>query len=92
MTNDLEKFFIELRGIQDFIVDEYALRKEQYNNLEDILTDVSYELLYRFMELIDGYQNQNVKYEIKNIYTDKIINEDIDLHNFCEEYLGHTDI
>ena len=44
------------------------------------------------MELIDGYRNKNIKYNICNVKSGRSVNENIELHDLCQEYLQCTDI
>lgn len=87
MSDEQIKFYKELSEIQDFVVNVTLSKEKEYDGTEDMLIDISYEIIYKCMELIDGYRNKNVKYEIKNLQSGEVINENVDLHNYCEEYL-----
>lgn len=85
-------FFDELKMIQDVVVNTMLSNEKKYDAVEDLLKDTTYETIYKFMELIDGYGINRRKYEIKDLENDEIINSKIDIHNKCEEHLLHTDI
>lgn len=91
MNSETELFFQNLSAIQNEVISVALIRQNNYNNIEEILTDVSYEVLYRCMELIDGYYCPNTQYRLKNLLTGIEVNENLDLHNFCQDYLRYTD-
>ena len=92
MQNMQEDFFKELRKIQDNSINIMLCRAEKYENINDILTDVTYDTIYSVMELIDGYKNRNLRYEIIERESNMSINASKDLHNLCETYLECTDV
>lgn len=57
-----------------------------------LLNDVTYETIYVIMELLDGYKNSNLRGEVINKATGCSINSNIELHDYCEEYLNCSDI
>ena len=87
MTDEQIRFFGELRKIQDSMINITLCQEKKYHTTEEMLIDISYDIIYRCMELIDGYRNDNIKYLLKNIQSGEVVNENIDLHNYCEEYL-----
>ncbi len=87
MSDEQISFLKELGKIQDFVVNVTLSKENEYDGTEAMLKDASYEIIYKCMELIDGYRDKNIKYEIKNLKSNEVINRNIDLHNFCEEYL-----
>ena len=92
MTEDQKIFFKELSNIQDVVVNIVSSDAEKYTNIESMLKDVTYETIYRLMELLDGYRNNSIRCEIINTISGSCINHNIELHNYCEEYLDCTDI
>lgn len=44
------------------------------------------------MELLDGYKNNDLRGEIVDKSNGVIVNSNLDLHNYCEEYLNCSDI
>ena len=44
------------------------------------------------MELLDGHKNINLRGEVINKITGCSINKNIELHNYCEEYMKCSDI
>lgn len=87
MSDEQLKFYKELARIQDFVVNVTLSKEDEYDGTESMLKDISYETIYRCLELIDGYRNNNMKYEIINLKSNEVLNKNIDLHNYCEEYL-----
>ena len=92
MIEEKEEFFNEIKLIQDFAINIVLSNIEKYSSSEDVLKDATYETIYRMMELIDGYRNKNIKYNISNVKSGRSVNENIELHDLCEEYLQCTDI
>ena len=39
------------------------------------------------MELLDGYYDSKKKYEVKNVFTNTIVNDKLDFHDLCEDFL-----
>lgn len=92
MTGEQKKFFKELNKIQQMVIGVTLSKTEKYTNIEDMLNDVTYETIYRLMELLDGYRSNDIRCEIVNIISGNRINYGIELHDYCEEYLDCTDI
>lgn len=92
MECEKELFFQELRKIQDFAIGTALSKEDKYDSTEQLLEDVTYDVIWRICEMIDGYGNPSVKYNITNLKTQKTINEIIDLHNECEAYLRYTEV
>lgn len=92
MTKEQTLFFNELRNIQDFVIDISLSDFEKYEKREDMLKDITYEVIYRIMELLDGYGNDLVKCDIINIKTGNIINKDIEMHDMCATFIDHANI
>lgn len=84
-------FFFELKCIQEKCINIMLSRISCYSKVEDILTDVTYETIYSIMELLDGYQNRDLKYELIEKNSGEVITDKLDLHNLCEECLKSTD-
>lgn len=64
----------------------------EYDDVEKLLNDVTYETIYGIMELLDGYKNNDLRGEVIDNLTGCSINSDIELHNYCEDYLNCSDI
>lgn len=91
MNDEQKLFYLELRKIQDLAIDISLCKQDKYNKIEDMLEDITYDILYHVCEMIDGYRNDLIKYNISNLKSNKIVNEDIALHDWCEEFLRCTD-
>ena len=92
MTSEQELFWKEIKQIQDFVVNVSLSKVSKYNDVSMLLNDVTYETIYKLMELIDGLRNNNIRGEIISLPSGNSINSNIELHNYCEEYLKHSDI
>ncbi len=92
MTSEQECFWKEVKKIQDFVVNVSLAKISKYDDMEKLLKDVTYETIYEIMELLDGYKNIDLRGEIINKVTGYSINSNMDLHNYCEEYLNCSDI
>lgn len=92
MSEELKIFWGEIRKIQDHAVNVSLSKASNYNSMEEQLNDVTYETIYRIMELLDGYKNASLKGNIIESFSGKVINSDIDLHNLCEDFLKFSDV
>lgn len=92
MTREQELFWKEIKEIQNFVVNVSLSKLSKYTNEEMLLNDVTYETIYKLMELIDGYKNNSIRGEIINSVSGHTINSDIKLHDYCEEYLKCSEI
>lgn len=92
MNEEQINFYGELRKIQDFAIGSSLCRKDKYKRTEDMLEDITYDVIYMICEMIDGYRNNSIKYNITNEKSGNVINDKIALHDWCEEYLRYADI
>ena len=92
MTSEQELFWKEIKQIQDFVVNVSLSKVSKYNDVSMLLNDVTYETIYKLMELIDGLRNNNIRGEIISLPSGNSINSNIELHDYCEEYLKHSGI
>ena len=90
--NELEIFWNELKKIQETTVDIYSYEYSNYLDIEDFLNEVTFNTIYSIIELLDGLKNKNIKGKIINLESGNIINSNVLLHDFCEEYLKYSDI
>lgn len=61
MTEEQELFWSEIKQIQDFVVNVSLTKYSKYDDMEKLLNDVTYETIYRLIELIDGVKNKSIK-------------------------------
>lgn len=87
MTKDQNSFFKELSRIQDVSVQMALCNKEKYGSMEEFATDVTGEVIIRLMELLDGYGNELPKCNIINSVIGEIMNQDIEFHDECIEFI-----
>lgn len=89
MTDEQKLFYEELRKIQEFAVGFTMAQKDKYSSTEEMLEDITYDMTYMFCELIDGYRNNEIKYNLVNIKNDNLVNDNIELHDWCEAFLRY---
>ncbi len=87
MTKEQIKFFEELAYIQEYCVNVALSKEKKYGNTEELLKDVAGEAIYRIMEMFDGYGGELPRCNIVNTVTGEVINEGIELHDKCVEFL-----
>ncbi len=92
MIDEQEEFFKELKNIQDFVVESLLIKEKEFYDTKSLLQEATYQTIYKFMELLDGYGQNLKKYEIRIHETEKILNASNSLHDKCEEYLIFTDV
>lgn len=68
------------------------LKFSKYDNMEKLLNDVTYETIYKLMELMDGLVNNSIRGEIISLPSGNSINAGVELHDYCDEYLNCSDI
>lgn len=77
-------FFKALQQIQDEVVNVKLCSVD--NNLDSLLYDVTYETIYKVMELLDGYSN-NTSFDIVEKSSKEIVNYNLELHDACIDFL-----
>lgn len=92
MTREQDLFWREIKKIQDYVVNVSLSKISKYDDMENLLNDVTYETIYAIMELLDGHKNSDLRGEVISRFTGCSINSNIELHNYCEEYLNCSDI
>ena len=92
MKQQQELFWKEVRKIQDYVVNITLSKMSEYDDMEKLLNDVTYETIYGIMELLDGHKSNDLRGEVIDNLTGCSINSDIELHNYCEDYLNCSDI
>lgn len=85
-------FWEEIQKIQDYVVNISIAKISEYDDINKLLNDVTYDTIYGLMELIDGHKNDALRGEIRSMISGNIINANMDLHNYCEEYLKCSDV
>ena len=85
-------FYSEMRKIQDFAIGKTLCKKDKYEDMEEMLEDITYDVIYMMCEMIDGYRNNLIKYSMINIKNGNVVNDEIALHDWCEGYLRCTSI
>ncbi|WLR42512.1 hypothetical protein LC087_17750 [Bacillus carboniphilus] len=81
-----ELFFTALHEIQEEVF-QVALNKNNCENVEKLLYDVTYETIYSIMELFDGYTKENLQLDIIEKENEKSLKENIQLHDICVDYI-----
>lgn len=92
MKQQQELFWKEVQKIQDYVVNITLSKISEYDDMEKLLNDVTYETIYGIMELLDGHKSNDLRGEVIDNLTGCSINSNIELHNYCEDYLNCSDI
>ena len=89
MKSEQEDFLKELAKIQDEQINIFLSRLGKFDDgqLRKGLENFSYEIIFRIMELLDGYYDSKKKYEVKNVFTNVVVNDKLDFHDLCEDFL-----
>lgn len=87
MTKQQILFFEELSYIQEYCVNVALCNNKGMANDEESLKEVTGDVIYRVMELIDGYACELPKFKLINTVNGEVLNEGIELHDTCVEYL-----
>ena len=89
MKSEQEDFLKELAKIQDEQTNIFLSKLGKFDDgqTRECLENFSYEIIYRIMELLDGYYDSKKKYEVKNVFTNAIVNDKLNLHDLCEDFL-----
>ena len=89
--SEQELFFEELRRIQDLVIGVSLCKQDKYKNTEEMLEDVTFEVICRMCAMIDGYGHNSTKYKLVNAQNGNTLNENLELHDQCVDYLRGTD-
>lgn len=87
MTNQQILFFEELAHIQEYCVNVALCNNKGMTYGEECLKEVTGDVIYRVMELLDGYACELPKFKLTNTLSGEVLNEGIELHDTCVEYL-----
>lgn len=87
MNGQQEVFLTNVRKIQDEVVNVMLTNRNRYDDLDELISDATYEMTCRIMELFDGYYNEELKYRITEMNSNETVNEFSNLHDLCEGYL-----
>ncbi len=87
MNSEQIKFFKGLKNIQDYCINVALCKADKYDNTEKLLIDVTSDVIYRVMEMLDGYGEELSRCNIINSETGVVINEGIELHDKCSEFI-----
>lgn len=91
MSSQIDFFLKTISIIQDEVINVALINKDKYDNFEEIITDVTYEMTYKIFELMDGYYNKDLRYKLTEINSDEVVNNITNLHDLCEDYLKCSD-
>lgn len=85
MKREQIKFFEELQKIQERVVVSTEFLESKNN--EKIAYEITYETIYRILELVDGYTTDEISLDIIDNKTKKSLKDNIQLHDVCSNYL-----
>ena len=60
MSSQMDFFLKSINNIQDEVINVMLINKDKYDNLEEMITDATYEMTYKIFELMDGYYNKDL--------------------------------
>ncbi len=84
--NIIQQYFFEkLKEIQDEVVNVKLCTTD--SSMESILNEVTYDTIYKIMELLDGYNTKEYQYSIIENNSSDTVNSGIQLHDVCADYL-----
>ena len=89
MNSEQEYFLKKLAEIQSRETDVALIKLGESENekLRSAFEDFGYEIIYRIMELLDGYYDSSKKYEVRNLLSNTVLNNDSDFHDLCGDFL-----
>jgi hypothetical protein len=87
ITEKQEMFFQRLNYIQELAVVTAISENKKRDHLEEILYSVTFDVLYGFLELIDGYATDAIKVDLVDKETGMSMGKNIELHDKCADYL-----
>ena len=92
MTKMQTLFFEELSYIQEYCVNVALCNSKKNINDEERLQDLTGDVIYRVMELLDGYACGLPRFKLTNVNTGEVLNDGIELHDKCVGYLNKKEI
>jgi len=83
-----EIFLRALHEIQEDVV-QVALSESKCSceNIEALLYDVTYDTIFKIMELFDGYTKNDLQLDIIEKRSKKSLKENIQLHDVCVDFI-----
>ena len=87
----MDFFLKSINNIQDEVINVMLINKDKYDNLEEMITDATYEMTYKIFELMDGYYNKDLQYRLIEINSNEVVNDSTNIHDLCEDYLKYSD-
>ncbi len=88
--NDFQNDFMKALGkIQKETVELALVEKTEFKSKEDELYSITSEMIYRILELMDGYGNHSIgKMDIRNIVSEESLKDDpyIELHDAVTDF------
>jgi len=87
ITEKQEMFFQRLKYIQELAVVTAISENKKCDHLEEVLYSVTFDALYGFLELIDGYATDAIKVDLVDKETGISMRKNIELHDKCADYL-----
>ena len=84
MNNVHEKLFKEIKMIQEEVVYTALIENP---DLKDLLFDITYDTIFKLLEVFDGYRNTELNLDIIDKKNKNSININRNLHDLCSKYL-----
>lgn len=87
IKNIQREFFETLSSIQDSAVFQALKEYNEKDSLEDLLYNTTYEAIVSICELLDGYTNDKLQFDLIDRNSSESIKTGIQLHDACANYL-----
>ena len=87
IAENQKTLFQHLKYIQELSVIMVMSESKENDNLEELLYSASYNALYGFLELIDGYATDAIKVDLIDKETGISMRTNVELHDMCADYL-----
>lgn len=92
MEEERTIFFHELGKIQRKAINDCMCNIENYETINKMVEDVTFNVLAMILELIDGYVNKRIECKVMNVKTGNIINSDIEMQDLLPNFLERPDV
>ena len=82
MQEKLQKLFKEIKMIQEEVVYTALIENP---DLKDLLFDITYDTIFKLLEVFDGYRNTELNLDIIDKKNKNSININHNLHDLCSK-------
>ncbi len=82
-----DRVYKMLGMIQETELEIAKIKLGKNEDVESILLDMSYDIIYSVMEMIDGYTSKDINIDLIDKVTKRSLREGCELHDMCANYL-----